>query len=76
MREKEIDFLLEGTVYQAMKAGKQNVKAKKGRINAQDLPWPLSVPWPGSFLKSSKPERDYLVHAIFADIEVEIVFTR
>jgi len=43
------------------------------RIDVEGLPWPLSVPWSGSFLTSSNPSRDLPAHGIFADIEAEIV---
>lgn len=43
------------------------------RLVQKNLPWPLSVPWPGSFLISKNTSRDYIPHAIFADMEKEMV---
>ena len=51
-------------------------KAKKQQnpsLDVEGLPWPLSVPWSGSFLLSSKPCRDYIAHGVFSDMEVMIV---
>jgi len=73
------DFLLGGTVYEAMvlaRAGTKVGQAKKwqpSRIDVEGLPWPLTVPWMGSFLTSSNPSRDLVKHGIFADMEVELV---
>ena len=64
-RSKNPDFLPNGTVYEAMKCSRNS--------DHTDLPWPLRVRWSGSFQTSSNHKRDYPPHAIFADIEVEIV---
>ena len=73
------DFSPGGVVYEAMVLAKGTTtveKAKKQQnpsLDVEGLPWPLSVPWSGSFLLSSKPSRDYIAHGVFADMEVMIV---
>lgn len=39
----------------------------------EHLLWPLTVPWPNSFVTSSNPARDFPRHGVFAAIEVDIV---
>ena len=43
------------------------------RIDHEDLPWPLTVPWSGSFLVSSNANRDFISQGIFGVIEEELV---
>ena len=68
-----------GTIYEAMKLARkgQSVllaqRSQPSVIDVEGLPWPLSVPWVGSFLTSSNPSRDLLRHGIFAEMEVELV---
>lgn len=56
--------------------GKGAYKSKSRQpatIIADDLPWPLSVPWSGSFLTSSNPARDFPRHGVYAAIEAYVV---
>jgi hypothetical protein len=66
-----------GVVYEAMMLCRAETPANKAKECQpschDDLPWPLSVPWSGSFLISSNPTRDLISHGIFADIEEDIV---
>lgn len=41
--------------------------------NDKDIPWPLTMPWPGSFLASSNLLRNYPRHAIFALVEQQVI---
>jgi hypothetical protein len=57
------------------RAGTSASKAKECQpiVDHDDLPWPLSVPWSGSFLTSSNPSRDFPAHGIFGQIEELVV---
>ncbi|KAF8799686.1 hypothetical protein BYT27DRAFT_7316212, partial [Phlegmacium glaucopus] len=82
---KSPEVAVEGTIYKAMKLGKSghsaiiNKRSSRGQsmqfptINVEGLPWPLTVPWVGSFLTSANPARDFPKHATFALIETEVV---
>ena len=77
-RAEKKDFHPGGAVYDAMELGRQGTsvaKAKKQQdtLDIKGLPWPLSVPWSGSFLTSTKPRRDLVSHGVFADIEMAVV---
>ena len=68
------------TIHQAMticRSSGQSVKVSKtcqpALIDYEGLPWPLSVPWSGSFLTSSNPTRDFPRHGVYALIEKHIV---
>jgi hypothetical protein len=67
-----------GKVYEAMMLarGSSVKKAKKTQpsvIDLEDLIWPLSVPWSGSFLTSANTARDFPRHGVFAGIEEHVV---
>ena len=80
-RADKKEFIPGGAVYQAMTLGRAGTKVAEAKvtqipsIDIDGLPWPLSVPWSGSFLTSANPARDFPAHGIFADIEMEIVRT-
>ena len=80
-RADKKEFIPGGAIYQAMTLGRAGTKVSEAKvtqipsINIDGLPWPLSVPWSGSFLTLANPARDFPVHGIFADIEMEIVRT-
>ena len=47
--------------------------SQPGLIDYEGLPWPLSVPWSGSFVTSANPSRDFPRHAMYGLIEEYIV---
>lgn len=61
------------TLSKARARAKGNALLQPGRTDLEDLPWPLSVPWPGSFLTSNNIGRDFSKHAMFATIEAHVV---
>lgn len=46
---------------------------QESRINYEGVPWPLTVPWLGSFVWSANPARDFPRHGVFATIEEHVV---
>jgi len=77
-RTTQVEFNPGGKVYEAMlmcrtKRGADPRLSQPSRIDIEGLPWPLSVPWPGSFLTSGNAARDFNAHAVFADMEKETV---
>jgi hypothetical protein len=78
-RSKMAQFLPNGVVFNAMVLCRSGTSANKAKEcqpsfdSVDNLPWPLSVPWSGSFLISSNPSRDLIAHGIFGDIEDYIV---
>ena len=78
------DVQKDGPIHNAMKLAKSGWSAVKSKYlqpsiidvedqNDKDIPWPLTMPWPGSFLASSNLLRDYPQHAIFALVEQQVV---
>jgi hypothetical protein len=75
--EKDGTYHPSGSVYEAMmlcRQGSSNLKRSQPNVNdAEGLPWPLQVPWSGSFITSQNPSRDLVAHGIFATMEVNLV---
>lgn len=74
------DFKPNGKVYNAMvlvKGSPANKNPKESQRpvfrSNEDLLWPLSAPWQGSYIISSNPARDFPRHGIYAAMEVEVV---
>ena len=52
----------------------KSMRVQKRPANEKGLlPWPLTVPWSGSFLTSKNPTRDFPEHGVYAGIEAHVV---
>lgn len=60
-------------ICRAGQSAKQLRVVQPARIDHENLPWPLSVPWSGSFVSSQNPTRDFWRHAVYAAIEAFVV---